>query len=166
MADSPADAWYVSFITGDTYAAAVDGPQHVRCVRTARAAAPARGYTVTGETVYDPRTKLTWQRSAPTTMYGSDDARTTCASADLAAALGGRRLASSHGEGAGDAGRLQCPAPRPDHRRRRIPGHTRALSSGPRLAAGPLPGPGFVHFANGHATNYADGPTSYVRCVR
>ena len=89
MADSPANAWLVDFNTGSAYDAAVDGPENVRCVRSTRAAAPSGRYTVTGETVYDPRTKLTWQRSTPTTMYGSDDARATCASAAVAAALGG-----------------------------------------------------------------------------
>src|SRR5262249_40288984 len=55
----------------------------------ADANAPAGRYTVSGGTVYDTKTKLTWQRTAPTTTYAWADAKTYCASAATSAALGG-----------------------------------------------------------------------------
>jgi hypothetical protein len=166
MADSPANAWLVDFITGSAYAAAVDGPQHVRCMRTARAAAPGRGYTVSGETVYDPRTKLTWQRSAPTTMYGSDDARGFCASADLATALGGAGWRLPTVKELATLVDYSVAPPGPTIDAAAFPNTPGAFFWSSSQLPGPLPGPGFVDFAHGHATNYADGPTSYVRCVR
>ena len=166
MADSPANAWLVDFITGNAYAAAVDGPEHVRCVRTARAAAPGRGYTVTGETVYDPRTKLTWQRSAPTTMYGPDDARSICASADLATALGGVGWRLPTVKELATLVDYSVPPPGPTIDAAAFPDTPGAFFWSSSQLPGPLPGPGFVDFTSGHATNYADGPTSYVRCVR
>jgi hypothetical protein len=54
----------------------------------ARAAAPTGHYTfpATG-TVFDTKTKLTWQRTAPSTLYAWSDAKTYCAG--LGATLGG-----------------------------------------------------------------------------
>ena len=54
----------------------------------ARAAAPAGHYTfpATG-TVFDTKTKLTWQRTAPATTYAWADAKTYCAG--VGASLGG-----------------------------------------------------------------------------
>ena len=43
---------------------------------------------VVGGTVYDTRTKLTWQRTPPTGTYAWADAKTYCAST-VSAALGG-----------------------------------------------------------------------------
>ena len=55
----------------------------------ADAAAPAGRYATTSTTVYDTKTKLTWQRTVPTTAYSWADAKTYCASAAVSAILGG-----------------------------------------------------------------------------
>lgn len=51
--------------------------------------APAGRYTNSGGTVYDTRTKLTWQQAVPATTYAWADAKSYCGSAALAASLGG-----------------------------------------------------------------------------
>jgi hypothetical protein len=60
-------------------------------MRPAIADAPAGRYTYTSTsvTVYDTKTKLTWQRAATATQYAMADAKTYCASAATATALGG-----------------------------------------------------------------------------
>jgi len=55
----------------------------------ASANAPAGRYTIGGGTVFDTKTKLTWQQVVSTTTYTWADAKTYCASATLSAALGG-----------------------------------------------------------------------------
>jgi hypothetical protein len=55
----------------------------------ASANAPAGRYTISGATVYDTRTKLTWQQAVPTTTYAWSDAKSYCGTATLAASLGG-----------------------------------------------------------------------------
>ena len=55
----------------------------------ADAAAPAGRYVTTSTTVYDTKTKLTWQRTVTTTGYSWADAKTYCASAAVSAILGG-----------------------------------------------------------------------------
>ena len=54
---------------------------------SADASAPAGRYTAAGGTVYDTKTKLTWQQTAPSTDYTWTDAKTSCAGAG--ASLGG-----------------------------------------------------------------------------
>ena len=56
---------------------------------SAIAAAPAGRYTTTATTVFDNRTKLTWQRTASSTTMIWEDAKTYCASPSLSTALGG-----------------------------------------------------------------------------
>jgi formylglycine-generating enzyme required for sulfatase activity len=53
----------------------------------ARASAPPGRYTVSGGTVLDTKTKLTWQQQTPTTLYTWADAKTYCAG--LGGTLGG-----------------------------------------------------------------------------
>jgi Protein of unknown function (DUF1566) len=57
--------------------------------KTADANAPAGRYTISAGTVYDTKTKLTWQQSVPTTTYVWADAKAYCSSAAVGAALGG-----------------------------------------------------------------------------
>jgi len=166
MAGSPANAWLVDFDTGSAYSAAVDAPEHVRCVRpTARAVPPAPHYALAAGTVYDTRTKLTWQRSVPPTTYLWEAAATRC-SGDEISALGGSgwRLPTKK-----ELLTLVDYAVEP-------PGPTIDDSAFPDTPAGsywtisPLaaavPGRWFVDFAHGYAADYAEGPTSHVRCVR
>ena len=60
-------------------------------VRPAIADAPAGRYTYTSTsvTVYDTKTKLTWQRAATAAQYAMADAKTYCGSPATATALGG-----------------------------------------------------------------------------
>jgi hypothetical protein len=46
---------------------------------SADASAPAGRYTTASGTVYDTKTKLTWQQDAPSTTYTWGDAKTYCA---------------------------------------------------------------------------------------
>lgn len=55
----------------------------------ATAAAPAGRYTISAGTVYDTKTRLTWQQTSPSTMYVWSAAKTYCASAAVSSALGG-----------------------------------------------------------------------------
>jgi hypothetical protein len=57
----------------------------------ANADAPAGRYTITNETVYDTKTKLTWQLKVPSTMYAWDAAKTYCSGLSLEG-TGGWRL--------------------------------------------------------------------------
>lgn len=54
-----------------------------------RATTPAGRYTTTTATVYDTKTKLTWQRTVSDLAYNWADAQTYCASAAVSASLGG-----------------------------------------------------------------------------
>ena len=54
---------------------------------TARGSAPAGRYTASGGTVYDTKTRLTWQQTVVPTSYVFTDATNYCAS--LGASLGG-----------------------------------------------------------------------------
>ena len=59
----------------------------VALTATADASAPAGRYTVASGTVYDTKTKLTWQQAVPSTTYSWADASTYCAG--VGATLGG-----------------------------------------------------------------------------
>jgi hypothetical protein len=58
---------------------------------SAEGAAPSGRYSYppAGGTVYDTKTKLTWQRTAPTAGYTWADAATYCGSATVSGTLGG-----------------------------------------------------------------------------
>jgi hypothetical protein len=56
---------------------------------TAVASAPAGQYTLTSATVFDTKTKLTWERVALGTPMTWADAKTYCGSASTSARLGG-----------------------------------------------------------------------------
>jgi hypothetical protein len=92
LAGSPGVAWFVLFDGGTVSASDARYPFHVRCVRSpgARAgAAPPARYALGAATVDDTKTKLAWQRSISTAMYGWQAARTYCPSPEVASALGG-----------------------------------------------------------------------------
>jgi len=97
VAGSASKARYVTFYSGGAESWDVSSPYNVRCVRAvasptpADASAPAGQYVVTAGgtgsgTVYDTKSKLTWQQTPPT-PYSWADAKTYCAS--LGASLGG-----------------------------------------------------------------------------
>jgi hypothetical protein len=52
----------------------------------ADAGAPAGRFTIGSGTVYDTKTKLTWQQATPSTTYSWPDAKTYCAGAGLGGA--------------------------------------------------------------------------------
>ena len=58
----------------------------------AHADAPAGRYTISGGTVYDTKTKLTWQQTVPSTTYAWADAKTYCAGLGATLAGTGWRL--------------------------------------------------------------------------
>jgi hypothetical protein len=51
---------------------------------SAEASAPAGRYTTTGGTVFDTKTKLTWQQTAPAATYALAPAKTYCKTLSLA----------------------------------------------------------------------------------
>ena len=51
---------------------------------SAHADAPAGRYAITNGTVYDTKTKLTWQQAVPSTKYAWADAKTYCSGLSLA----------------------------------------------------------------------------------
>jgi hypothetical protein len=80
-------AWFVNLTSGSSS----DYPHNdvsnmyaVRCVRTPAGADPPAGrYTVVNTTVYDAKTKLTWQQFEPATPYTWSSAKAFCASLGL-----------------------------------------------------------------------------------
>jgi hypothetical protein len=58
------------------------------CLAMAALAAPTGRYTVADGTVYDTKTKLTWQQTASSASYSFPEARDACAG--LGATLGGK----------------------------------------------------------------------------
>jgi len=166
MAGSPENGWLVDFNTGSAYSAAVDAPEYVRCVRPATVATnPTAHYTIATQTVSDTRTKLTWQRSVPATPRPWEDAATACASAEVTS-LGGsgwrlptkKELMTLVDYGVAPPGPTIDVAAFPD-----TPADS-YWSRSPLVAS--VPGRWFVDFAHGYGASYAEGPTSYVRCVR
>lgn len=87
-------AWYVYFKNGGAYAGNdVSDPQRIRCVSGAVPSARAPScFVSSAATVYDPHTKLTWQRAVDSGSFTSVDAQRYCAALD--AAGGGWRLPS------------------------------------------------------------------------
>ena len=61
----------------------------VTLVRPVRADAPAGRYVVSSGTVYDTKTKLTWQQVVPSSSFVLADAKAYCASDAVKTALGG-----------------------------------------------------------------------------
>jgi hypothetical protein len=59
----------------------------VALTTNANAGAPAGRYTIASGTVYDTKTKLTWQQAVPSTTYAWAGAKTYCAA--LGTTLGG-----------------------------------------------------------------------------
>ncbi len=88
-----ANAWLVSFYDGMAYYNGTDAPGFVRCVRSSAAVVASNGsggappgrYTFPANgTVYDTRTKLTWQQTADDLHYVSQpDALAACAGLTL-----------------------------------------------------------------------------------
>ena len=74
-------AWQVDFIWGQTTCWYDNEWCQARCVRFAAAdpGASAERYVMVSGTVYDTKTKLTWQQTAPSTTYTWADAKTYCA---------------------------------------------------------------------------------------
>jgi hypothetical protein len=56
----------------------------VALTASAEASAPAGRYTMTGGTVFDTKTKLTWQQTAPAATYAWAAAKTYCQTLSLA----------------------------------------------------------------------------------
>ena len=132
----------------------------------ATAAAPAGRYTIGAATVYDTKTKLTWQRATPTTTYTWFAARDYCTSPAVATALGGTgwRLAAKKELLTLVDFSVALPGPTIDATA--FPG-TQATaywaytpdSQSANTAWG-------VTFDSGAAIEYSLGDPHYVRCVR
>lgn len=75
---SPGLAYLVFFMNGHTTYSDVTYEYRARCVQPS-AAAPGPRYSIADGTVYDTRTRLTWQQAIPTSRYGWADAEAYCA---------------------------------------------------------------------------------------
>ena len=85
VAGDSVEAWYLSFMDGNTHEAARDVTYGVRCVR---GGAPEHlAYQITGGTVTDPNTHLIWQQAPDGTARTWDQAEAYCGGLPLA---GGR----------------------------------------------------------------------------
>jgi hypothetical protein len=93
-ADDPTFAWYLYFENGFSNFNDQEATYRVRCVREppARPDAPAQRYTVSGGTVLDAATGLTWQQAVDETGRTWVEAKAHCAALDFAG--GGWRLPS------------------------------------------------------------------------
>jgi Protein of unknown function (DUF1566) len=87
VAGTPSLAWIVSFINGETLTRVDMLTNDVRCVR-AGGSAPAAQYTTASGTVFDTKTKLTWQQTDLPTAYNWMDAKSYCQNV-VGASLGG-----------------------------------------------------------------------------
>jgi WD40 repeat protein len=83
LVDSPKTAWYVYFFDGNTHSGGMDSTYRVRCVRSPATVTPAERYTISGGTVLDTLTKLTWQRSLDAATRSWSEAGAYCASLTL-----------------------------------------------------------------------------------
>jgi hypothetical protein len=164
MADLSGNAWLVDFNSGSAYDAAVDGPESVRCVRSTGAS--RRRYAITAQTVHDDPTGLTWQRATPSVSYDRAGARAYCGSAERTTALGGEGWRLPTGKELLTLVDYQAAPPGPTIDAGAFPDTPAAFFWSSTDLAVPTPAVMFVDFAYGHATNYAVGPTSRVRCVR
>jgi hypothetical protein len=133
----------------------------------ADANAPAGRYVVTnggtsGGTVYDTKTKLTWQQTVPSTTYTWADAKTYCAGVGASLGGSGWRLPTCK--------ELQTIV---DESRTNPAIDTTAFSSTPASgfwSSSPLAGSSsdawHVNFYNGSTYSYDVTNTLIVRCVR
>jgi hypothetical protein len=93
-ADDPTFAWYLYFENGFSNFNDQEATYRVRCVREppARPDAPAERYTISGGTVLDAVTGLTWQQAVDETGRTWAEAKAHCSALDFAG--GGWRLPS------------------------------------------------------------------------
>jgi len=172
MADLSGNAWLVDFNSGSAYDAAIDGPEYVRCVRSAgggtgvRSGAANGHYAITAQAVHDNRTGLTWQRATAPTTHDRAGARTYCGSAELTGELGGEGWRLPTGKELLTLVDYGFGPPGPTIDAEAFPGTPGAFFWSATELTVPTPAVMFVDFEYGHATNYAVSPTSHVRCVR
>jgi hypothetical protein len=168
MADRSGNAWLVDFNSGSAYDAAVDGPEYVRCVRSPGDGAREsnRRYAIATQTVHDDRTGLTWQRATAPTTLDRAGARSYCASAARVETLGGEGWRLPTGKELLTLVDYNVGPPGPTIDSSAFPETPGAFFWSATELTVPTPAVMFVDFGYGHATNYAVGPTSHVRCVR
>ena len=88
MANTPSSAWYVNTYDGSPGTHPITDGSYIRCVQAPTPVVPLPfRYSVASGTVYDQRSKLTWQDSIPSATYTWADAKPYCSG--LSATLGG-----------------------------------------------------------------------------
>jgi Protein of unknown function (DUF1566) len=87
LVGAPSSAWTVSFLSGSQNYAERSALLYARCVR-GEASASGTPYTTGAQTVSDSRTKLTWQRTAPS-IATWPNAKGYCQSQGVETLLGG-----------------------------------------------------------------------------
>jgi hypothetical protein len=136
-------------------------------VRPALADAPAGRYTYTSTsvTVYDTKTKLTWQRAVAPTQYAQADAKTYCGSTATATALGGtgwRVPTEKELQSLIDFSKLTGPFIDLNA----FPGTPADRIWSATAAAGTVGAGWYVSFLNGTSSTSGTTMTFYVLCVR
>lgn len=130
-----------------------------------QAAAPGGRYTISGGTVSDSKTKLTWQQAAPATLYAWSDAKTYCASATVSSALGGsgwrlptvKELLTILDDSQATPPLIDATA---------FPGTASGYFWAVSVAAGTASSAWEVDFSSGNTGGFAEATTRNVRCVR
>lgn len=135
----------------------------VASTASADASAPAGRFTTAGGTVYDTKTKLTWQQTAPSLTYSWSDAKTYCASAGATLGGSGWRLPTVRElQTLVDYARLTDPRIDPTA----FPATPSAAFWSSSPAAGSTSLAWLVNFYDGFASSYDMTTAIDVRCVR
>lgn len=130
---------------------------------SARANAPADRYVVAAGTVYDTKTKLTWQQTVTSTTFHASDAPNYCTNLGTTLSGGGWRLPTIR-ELATLIDHSQTSAPFID--RSAFPATPLHMFWSSTPLSGTANGPWVVDFSGGGISLPGMSDSNYVRCVR
>lgn len=160
VAGDAASAWYVAFFDGNTHFQGQDARYQARCVRSAPVVSAPLAIR-DDDTVFDPNTQLTWQRTADATLRPWAQAPAACAALSLAGEAAWRLPSAKELETLVDE-----TAASPAIDLVAFP----AAGADSFWASTPLAGGGafhwFTNFDHGIAYNSADQQPHRTRCVR
>jgi len=160
------DVWSVNFGYGYANYKVEAYTPSVRCVRSTGVDGPAGHYTIgagaSAGTVYDTKSKLTWQQAAPVTAYPWANAKTYCTALDLDG--GGWRMPTEK-ELFSLVDRSGQMAP-PTIDSTAFPGTPPSYFWSSTLAASSASYAWSVDFSTGQTYDFDMSPVGNVRCVR
>ena len=163
---STTDVWSVNFGYGYANYKVEAYTPSVRCVRSTGVDGPAGHYAIgagsSAGTVYDTKSKLTWQQAAPVTAYSWTDAKTYCTGLDLDG--GGWRMPTEK-ELFSLVDRSGQAAP-PYIDSATFPGTPASYVWSSTLSASSASYAWSVDFSSGQTFDFDMSPVGNVRCVR